>query len=62
MLCTTALCGLSLGLVSVGVQAVKWYFAHWNTIIFMHIRIAKYMCFMNPNELYVEYICFGWFK
>jgi len=29
--------------VSVGVQAVRWYFTHWETIIFMYYRIAKYI-------------------
>jgi len=63
MLCTTTLCGLSLGLVSVGVQAVRWYFTHWETVIFIYHRIAKYICcFINLNQLYVEYICFVWFE
>jgi len=63
MLCTVALCGLSLGLVSVCVQTVRWYFTHWETIIFMYYRIAKYIYyFVNPNQLYVKYICFAWFE
>jgi hypothetical protein len=63
MLCTAALCGLSLGLISVGVQAVRWYFTHWETVIFIDYRIAKYICcFISPNQLYVEYICFAWFE
>jgi hypothetical protein len=62
MLCTAALCGLSLGLISVGVQAVRWYFTHWKTVIFIYYRIAKYICFINMNQLYVEYICFAWFE
>jgi hypothetical protein len=68
MLCTATLCGLSLGLVSVGVQAVMskivmWYFTHWETVIFIYYRIVKYICcFINLNQLYVEYICFAWFE
>jgi len=55
MLCTVALCGLSLGLVSVCVQTVMWYFTQWETIIFMYYRIAKYIYyFVNPNQLYVK--------
>jgi hypothetical protein len=57
-------CGSNLGLLELGVWAIQdEYSTHWETIIFIYYWIAKYICcFINSNQLYVEYICFGWFK
>jgi hypothetical protein len=60
MLCSTALCGLSLRLVSVGVQAVKVSILLTKKLLFLCIiELQNIYCFINSNQLYVKYICFA---
>jgi hypothetical protein len=55
MLCSTALCGLSLGLVSVGVSILLT-----EKLLFLCIiELQNIYYFVNPNQLYVKYIYFA---
>jgi hypothetical protein len=59
-----ALCGLNLE--SFGVwctSGLRWVFYSLRNYFLLYNRIAKFICcFINPNQLYVEYIYFWWFE
>jgi len=38
------------------------YSTHWKTTVFIYDELQNIYCFTNLNQMYVEYICFGWFE